>query len=68
MKEKLIQSFDMHRHMTTDINHAVASAIFDVVFAGNLEKWNAPQDKKWVTKYNKGALIIASYINATIKL
>ena len=60
MNEKLVDAFLMHNRLTKDINHAAACAVFDVVFGGNLDKWNAPQDAKWQKKYNKALFILAT--------
>lgn len=60
MNTKLIESFKHNSAMTSDKNHAAACAIFDVIFCGDDKKWNAPQDAKWMAKYNRGLLILAT--------
>ncbi len=59
--EKLLESFDIQKKISPSAqdNHLAACAIFESVFSRNLDKWNAPQDKKWVSKYNRALLALA---------
>lgn len=59
MKSKLVEQFKFALTMTSDKNHAAACAIFETIFQGDLNKWNARQDEKWTKKYNKGLIILA---------
>ncbi len=59
LKDELERVFLVQRHFSKDVNHVAACTIFTVLFDGNLDKWNKPQDKRWVKKYNSGLIALA---------
>ncbi len=59
MNQKLIDAFNRQMQFTQDKSHAAGCAIFEVVFKGRDDLWNAPQDEAWKKKYNRALLALA---------